>query len=214
MTEANSPQTNETKLAHENLSLIDLLAIRMAHERISAAMYEKFIEKARQSTEPVVRAMDLSRIEPFNEAIVEHLHLLTQSLDVLGEKTDVQELERQHAHFLLLAHAAEGEVSDPDVAVLPSLQALLAAAQYNEVAWGLLLALVKDAELQGFIAHFEQACARHREQRVLLQQYYEDVALGLVRRHHLASKSSRPLKSATSGRASMLFGDASRRGAL
>lgn len=81
------------------------------------------------------------------------------------------------------------------------MQALLALEQFNEVAWGLLLALMKDAELQRFVVHFERACARHSEQRLTLQQTYEDVALGLVRRNPLTAKTTHPLKSKMTGRA-------------
>jgi hypothetical protein len=197
----------EAKPTQEHLSLIDLLCVRMAYERTTREMCDAFIDKARQSKDAVVRALDLSRLQAFGETLTEHLHLLTQSLDVLGDKVDTDHLEPRHQHFLILAKAAQTQVSDPEVAVLPSMQALLAVEQFNEVAWGLLLALVKDAELQRFVGHFEQACARHRDQRISLQQGYEDVALGLVRRHQLAVKSTRPLKSTIAGRAGMLFGD-------
>lgn len=208
---AQNPDSNST---YENLSLIDLLGVRMAYERTTVRMYERFVEKAEQSKDAVIRALDLSRLKGFCGTLTEHLHLLTQSLDVLGDKADTEHLEQRHEHFLRLAMAAENQVGDAQVAVLPSMQALLAVEQFNEVAWGLLLALVKDAELQRFVDHFEQACARHREQRLALQQGYEDVALGLVRRHQLATKSSRPLKSSLTGRAGMLFGDPRRLGRI
>lgn len=191
----------------EHLSLPDLLAVRMTYERTTNSMCERFIAKARDSKDPVIRALDLSHLQQFCGTLTEHIHLLTQSLDVLADKTNPEQLEDRHERFLLLLRAAEQQVSDPDTPVLPAMQALLVVEQFNEVAWGLLLALVKDAEQQRFIGHFEQACLRHREQRVALQQAYEDVALGLVRRNQLAFKASRPLKSSITGRAGLFLGD-------
>lgn len=207
-------QNPDSKSTHEHLSLIDLLFVRMAYERATIGICERFIEKARQSRDAVIRALDLTRLQAFCGTLIEHVHLLTQSLDVLGDKADTEHLEEKHRHSLVLAKAAEKQAGDPEVAVLPSMQALLTVEQFNEVAWGLLLALVKDAELQRFVVHFEQACARHREQRLALQQGYEDVALGLVRRHQLATKSAHPLKSTITGRAGMLFGDPRRLGRI
>lgn len=196
MTQEITTQTPES--ANEHLSLTDLLTVRMAYERTTVGMYECFLEKCRSSKDPVVRALDLSRLEPFCAAMPEHVNLLTQALDVLGDRANVTQREEP---FLILMKAAEQQVCDAQIPILPSMQALLAVEQFNEVAWGLLLALMKDAELQRFVAHFEQACAQHREQRVTLQQAYEDIALGLVRRHQMIVKSSRPMKSSLAGRA-------------
>lgn len=206
MTDELLPKATETNIA-EHLSLPDLLAVRMTYERTTHSMCERFIAKARDSKDPVIRALDLSQLEQFCATLTEHIHLLSQSLDVLADKTNPEQLEERHERFLLLLRAAEQQVNDPDTPVLPAMQALLAIEQFNEVAWGLLLALVKDAELQRFVGHIEQACARHHEQRITLQQAYEDVALGLVRRNQLAMKSSRPLKSSITGRAGMLLRD-------
>ncbi|HUA78901.1 MAG TPA: hypothetical protein VL997_00905, partial [Dyella sp.] len=151
-------------------------------------------------------ALDLSPLQAFVGMLIEHAHLLTQALDVLADKPDMEQLGERQEPFLVLLKAAERQVGDSDIPLLPAMQALLMVEQYNEQAWGLLLALVKDAEVQRLIGHFEQACMRHREQRVALQQAYEDVALGLVRRNRLAMKSSRPLKSSMTGRGGMLFG--------
>lgn len=205
MTEDLSPQ-NDSKSANEQLSLIDLLSVRMAYERATSGMCERFLEKARQSKDPVVRALDLSPLQAFVGMLIEHAHLLTQALDVLADKADMEQLEERQETFLVLLKAAERQVSDPDIPLLPAMQALLVVEQFNEQAWGLLLALVKDAEVQRFIDPFTQACARHQEQRIVLQQAYEDVALGLVRRNRLAMKTSRPLKSNLTGRSGMLFG--------
>lgn len=198
MTQELTPQTSDTSSANEHLSLTDLLAMRMAYERSTIDMYEHFIEKCRDSKDAVVRALDLSRLQPFRETMTEHVNLLTQALDVLGDRA---EAERKEEPFLIFMKAAERQVCEAQIPVLPSMQALLAVEQFNEVAWGLLLALMKDAELQRFVAHFEQACMQHREQRIALQQSYEDIVLGLVRRHRLIAKSSRPLKSTLAGRA-------------
>lgn len=208
MTQDVSSQTPESTPANEHLSLTDLLAVRMAYERSTVNMYERFIEKCRDSEDPVIRALDLSRMEPFREAMTEHVNLLTQALDVIVDRAEGTHPEEP---FLIFMKAAEQQVCDAQIPILPSIQALLAVEQFNEVAWGLLLALFKDAELQRFVAHFEHACAQHREQRTMLQQAYEDVALGLVRRHQLTMKSSRPLKSSLTGR-SGLFGDHRRLG--
>ena len=189
----------------EHLSLTDLLAVRMAYERSSVRMYARFIEKCRSSKDPVVRALDLSRFEPFCETLTEHVHLLMQALDVLGDKADVERQEQGSGPFLIMMRAAQQQVSDADISVLPSMQALLAVEQFNEVSWGLLLALMKDAELQRFVARFEQACLQHHEQRSTLQQAYEDVVLGLVRRQQLTTKAARPLKSSMTGRTGSLF---------
>ena len=207
-------QNPDSKSNHEHLSLIDLLGVRMAYERTTLRMCERFIGKARQSRDAVIRALDLSRLQAFCGTLTEHVHLLAQSLDVLGEKADRDHLEQRHEPSLRLAKAAEGQAGDPAVTVLPSMQALLSVEQFNEVAWGLLLALVKDAELQRFVGHFEQACARHREQRLALQQGYEDVALGLVRRQQLAEKTNHPPKSTIAGRAGVLLGDPRRLGRI
>jgi len=196
-----------TRTSGEHLSLTDLLAVRMAYERSSVRMYERFIEKCRGSKDPVVRALDLSRLEPFCETLTEHVHLLTQALDVLGDKADLQRQEQGNGAFLIMMQAAQQQVSDADIPVLPSMQALLAVEQFNEVSWGLLLALMKDAELQRFVVRFEQACLQHHEQRATLQQAYEDVVLGLVRRQQLTMKAARPLKSSLTGRAGLLFGE-------
>lgn len=201
-----SPKTGETNTT-EHLSLPDLLAMRMTYERATNSMCECFIAKARESKDPVIRAWDVSPLQQFCGTLTEHIHLLTQSLDVLADKPNAENLEERHERFLALLRAAEQQVSGPDTSVLAAMQALLVVEQFNEVAWGLLLALVKDAELQRFIGHFEQACARHHEQRIALQQAYEDVALGLVRRNQLAMKSRRPLKSSITGRSGMLLGD-------
>jgi hypothetical protein len=207
-------QKTEPNAEHEHLSLIDLLAVRMAYERTTEGMCERFMAKANESKDPVIRALDLSRLQQFRDTLTEHVNLLTQSLDVLADKSDISRIEQKQEQFLILVKAAEQQVNDPAIAVLPSMQALLVVEQFNEVAWGLLLALVKDAELQRFVGHFEQACTRHRDQRIALQQAYEDVALGLVRRHQLATKSSKPLKSTLPGRAGMLFGDPRRLGRI
>lgn len=198
MTQELMSKTSDTASANEHLSLTDLLAMRMAYERSTIDMYERFIEKCRESKDAVIRALDLSRLQPSRETMTEHVNLLTQALDVLGDRT---EAEHQEEPFLIFMKAAERQVCDAEISVLPSMQALLAVEQFNEVAWGLLLALMKDAELQRFVAHFEQACMQHREQRITLQQAYEDVVLGLVRRHRMVTKSSRPLKSTLTGRA-------------
>lgn len=205
MTEDLSRKT-DSKSDQETLSLIELLTVRMAYERATNGMCERFIEKARASKDPVVRALDPSPLQAFCGMLTEHVHLLTQALDVLADKADMEHLEEHRQPFLVLLEAAERQAGDPDISALPAMQALLMVEQFNEQAWGLLLALVKDAEVQRFIDHFEQACARHREQRVALQQAYEDVVLGLVRRNRLVMKSSRPLKSSMTGRAGMLFG--------
>lgn len=206
MTDDPSSSGAEKDIA-EHLSLPDLLAVRITYERTTNSMCERFIAKARDSKDPVIRALDLSHLQQFCGTLTEHIHLLAQSLDVLADKTNPEQLEERHERFLLLLRAAEQQVSDPATPVLPAMQALLVVEQFNEVAWGLLLALVKDAELQRFIGHFEQACLRHHEQRVALQQAYEDVALGLVRRNQLAIKSRRPLKSSITGRAGLFLGD-------
>jgi hypothetical protein len=207
-------QKTDSKSVQEHLSIIDLLAVRMAYERMTSRMCERFIEKASESKDPVIRALDLSRLQQFGSVLTEHIHLLTQSLDVLADKSDMNRLEQTQEQFLNVVKAAEHQVSDPDIPVVASMQALLVVEQFNEVAWGLLLALMKDAELQRFVGHFEQACAHHRDQRTALQQAYEDVALGLVRRHQLATKSSKPLKSALPGRVGLLFGDPRRLGRI
>lgn len=206
MTDELLPKGTEKHIA-EHLSLPDLLAVRLTYERATHSMCERFIAKARDSKDAVIRALDLSQLEQFCITLTEHIHLLSQSLDVLADKRNPEQLEERHERFLLLLKAAEQQVGEPDTPVLPAMQALLVVEQFNEVAWGLLLALMKDAELQRFVGHVEQACARHHEQRVALQQAYEDVALGLVRRNQLAMKSSRPLKSSITGRAGMLLGD-------
>ena len=194
-----------TRSTGEHLSLTDLLAVRMAYERSSIRMYERFIEKCRGNKDPVIRALDLSRLEPFCETLTEHVHLLMQALDVLGDKPDIDRQEQGSGPFLIMMQAAQQQVSDADIPVLPSMQALLAVEQFNEVSWGLLLALMKDAELQRFVAHFQHACLQHREQRSTLQQAYEDVVLGLVRRQQLTMKTTRPLKSSMTGRTGSLF---------
>lgn len=213
MTEDLSLKT-DSKSVHESLSLVDLLAVRMSYERATAGMCERFIEKAGHSKDPVVRALDLSPLQAFCDTLTEHVHLLTQALDVLADKADMQCLEEHREHFLVLLKAAERQAGDADIPVLPAMQALLVVEQFNEQAWGLLLALVKDAEVQRFIDHFERACMRHREQRVALQQAYEDIVLGLVRRNRVAMKSSRPLNSSMAGRAGMLFGHSRRFGRI
>lgn len=196
------------KPAHEHLSLTDLLAIRLSYERTTADIHQHLIDKCRQSKDPVIRALDLSDLELFCSTLTEHTHLLTQALDVLGDNTTTNHLEEGHEPFLMIAKAALMQVSDPDVGVLPSMQALLAIEQLNEVTWGLLLALMKDADLQRFITHFQHACMRHHNHRVAVQQAYEDVALGLVRRNQLTRKSKRPLQSTIISRAGLLFPDA------
>jgi len=206
MTEDLSPAKTASNPLHEHLSLIDLLVVREAYERSSIHLYERLMEKCRNSKDPVIRAIDLTRLDSFREMMTEHLHLLTQALDVLGNKVQDNHGDQAGASMangptLLLARAAQQQISDPGIPVLPSLQALLALEQFSEVAWGLLLALMKDAELQRFVVHFERACARHSEQRLTLQQTYEDVALGLVRRNQLTTKSTHPLKSRMTGRA-------------
>jgi hypothetical protein len=205
MTEDLSSRKPDSSTTHEHLALIDLLSVRMSYERLTGEMYQRFLEKCRQSKDPVIRAMDLSPLQQFCEPLTEHIHLLMQALDVIGDKGEAAPEERRE-HFLMLAKSAQAQASDPAVGVFPSMQALLAVEQINEVAWGLLLALMKDAELQRFIAPFEQACTRHRDQRALLQQSYEDVALGLVRRHQMVLRTSKPLRSTLVGRAGLILG--------
>lgn len=205
MTETPSAPKTESKSIDELFSLTDLLVVRMSYEQATIEMHECLVDKCRQSKDPVVRALDLSRMEPFQEALAEHMHILAQALDVLGDRPEAVRREA-HEPFLLMVQAAQAQVCDPASPVLASMQALLLVQQYNEVAWGLLLALMKDAELQRFVDHFEQACIRHHEHRTLVQQSYEDVALGLVRRNRMVMRSARPLQSSMTGRKGPLFG--------
>ena len=207
MTETPSSPKTESKSMDELFSLTDLLVVRMSYEQATIDMHACLIEKCRQSKDPVVRALDLSRMEPFPALLAEHVHLLAQALDVLGDRPEMARRQEAHEPFLLIIQAAQAQVCDPAAPVLASMQALLLVEQYNEVAWGLLLALMKDAELQRFVDHFEQACTRHREHRILIQQAYEDVVLGLVRRNRLAMRSARPLKSTMTGRTGPLFSE-------
>ncbi|RDS79508.1 hypothetical protein DWU98_17065 [Dyella monticola] len=207
MFEEHAPASSN-KPDQERLTLTDMLAIRLSYERITLEMHECLVDKCRQSKDPVIRAMDLSGLELFLGILIEHTHLLTQALDVLGDSTTTNRLEEEHEHFLLIAKAARAQACDPQVKVLPSLQALLCVEQINEVAWGLLLALMKDAELQRFVTPFQRACARHHEHHVAVQQSYEVAALGLVRRNHLTMKFKRPLQSTIVGRAGVFSVDA------
>jgi hypothetical protein len=200
------------KPGHEHVALTDLIAIRMEYERATADMHACLLDTCRRSKDPVIRAMDLSRLEQFHASIATHVQLLAQALDVLGDKPDSGREQGSHESFLMVARAAQRQACDADAPILASMQALLVIQQFNEAAWGLLLALMKDAELQRFVTHVERVCARQREHRVEIQQLYEDVALGLVRRNQVSTRTSRPLESTTARRMGLIFADTRRLG--
>lgn len=209
MTADSSRQPLDTKAADGHFSLIDLLAIRMTYEHATMDMHDCLLRKCRLSEDPVICALDLSQLRSLTAELTGHLQLLAQALDVLGEKPEQEHQTHMHEPFLTLIHAAHTQACEPATPVLAAMQALMAVVQYNEVAWGLLLALIKDAELQRFVHPFERACTQHRTYRMCVQQTYENVVLGLMQGERIVMRSGRPLKSSIVGRSGPLF-DASR----
>lgn len=77
--------------------------------------------------------------------------------------------------------ALAGVMNTSGSGVLASLRLLLSVEQIDESAWGLLLALVKDAELSTLTALIEPLYAAQRMQRQLVQQRFEEWVLFLFR---------------------------------
>lgn len=207
MTDQTSSKQTDTPLSQENsLSLYQWLSLRLAYERATTDLYEHFVEKYRSNKDPVIRAMNVTPFESFRHSLTDHIHLLAQAMDVVSGRTANDRDEGGIEAFLAIANAAQAQAADPQTCVLPCMQALLTLEQRNDVDWGLLLALIKDVELDRFVAPVEQACARHAEQRALLQHYYEDIALGLMRRHHAQQPPVRSTRQRTTGRFGIFVG--------
>jgi bacterioferritin (cytochrome b1) len=69
-------------------------------------------------------------------------------------------------------------VTDPRTTVLQSLHALLAAELIDEAAWGLLIALVKEAEQDEIAEAFEHALDQEEEHLRQVRAWYETMSLG------------------------------------
>lgn len=208
MTDNASPPSTESTPPQENLSLAQLLSLRIAYERSAADIYGRFVEQCSQSKDPIVRAMNLSPFESMRDSLTEHIHLLAQAIDVIGGRSPPEHDTQRTEAWLTIARATQAQAADvSQTSILPCMEALLAIEQCNEVAWGLLLALIKDAELHRFVAPIQQACDRHSEQRSLLQHDYEDVVLGLVRRSHAGANPAHPARHGPIGRAGLFAGN-------
>ena len=185
----------ETQPMH-GAHLVDFLFARLAGERATFAIYGKLLERHGQSVQTLARSgLSPSRLETFHLETGERINLLVQALDILNGEGE-QPADDMVESSRLLMQPLQDMLAAPALHPLMLLHGLSTVARLGESAWELLLVLIKDADVARLIPHFERACLRYGEQRMWLQQNYEDLALQLVRQ---AGSAARPKNVATPG---------------
>lgn len=170
--------------ARRLIHLADFLFDQLASERIAFAMYGQVLERCHMEPYLLVGSgLPSSRLGTFRDEAGESINLLVQSLDMLC----------QGASAAYAGHVTSGPpvmralhdaLMAPSLHPLELLHGLLTVEHLHEMAWGLLVALMKDIDIERWITYFERAAQRHAEQRMALQQCYETLALHAAREGH------------------------------
>ncbi|MDI3261871.1 hypothetical protein [Aerosticca soli] len=181
--ETTTPDNPTPPGAASQARLADFFAARLTCEHAIIEAYRTFLEKCRRHPEPAVDLFELATLERFRGQEAEHAHLLHQVMEALGldEMTEPARVDEHIEASQRQVQAITEVIADPGVGLLPSLHALVTVELIDEAAWGLLLALVKDAEMVLVQPHVERIRDQQHAHRVIMQQRYEALSLQLLR---------------------------------
>lgn len=151
-------------------ALIDKLGERLAFERSGVRLYEAFLRKCRLRSEEC-GPIAIETVEAFMREELQHFALLRDAIERLGGDATAQTpcADVVGVQTAGLMHS----VLDPRTTVLQSLHALLAAELVDEAGWGLLIALVKEADQEEIADAFQRALAEEERHLGQVRAWYE-----------------------------------------
>jgi bacterioferritin (cytochrome b1) len=154
------------KMAQKNKTkLLDLLSERLCFERSGVKLYDKVIERMKQSQDPTFTKM-LDRMQEHRDEEKEHEEWLEECIRDLGgdDKTITEKAKLVQE---MSAGIEQVVMSDPE---LPHLfQALLAAELVDNAGWDLLVELADEAGDRTTLKEFEKRLHEEEEHLVLMR---------------------------------------------
>jgi hypothetical protein len=152
---------------------------RLDSQNVIGGMYYLCLERCAACSDPLLDGLDPARLRAFRLADGSFARDLRRMLSVFSFCGRIDSPSSGIVLPQIRALADCMKAMRPGG--LDSLRLVLSVEQIDETAWGLLLALVKDAELTTLSEVVETLYAAQRTQRQLVQQHYEELMLLLSR---------------------------------
>ncbi|RAO76212.1 hypothetical protein CA260_10975 [Dyella jiangningensis] len=152
---------------------------RLDSQNVIGGMYYLCLERCAACSDPLMSGLDPARLRAFRLGDAPFARDLRRMLTVFSFCGRIDSVSSGIVLPQIRALADCMKTTRPDG--VDSLRLVLSAEQVDETAWGLLLALVKDAELTTLSEVTEALYAAQRMQRQLVQQHYEELMLLLSR---------------------------------
>lgn len=152
---------------------------RLDSQNVIGGMYYLCLERCAACGDPLMASSDPARLRAFRLADGPYARDLRRMLTVFSFCGRIDSLSS--GIMLPQIRALADCMKSTRPSALDSLRLVLSAEQIDETAWGLLLALVKDAELTTLSEVTATLYAAQRVQRQLVQRHYEELILLLSR---------------------------------
>jgi len=152
---------------------------RLDSQNVIGGMYYLCLERCAACSDPLLDGLDPASLRAFRLADGAFARDLRRMLSVFSFCGRLDSVSSGIMLPQIRALADCMKITRPGG--LDSLRLVLSAEQIDETAWGLLLALVKDAELTTLSEVIEALYAAQRMQRQRVQQHYEELMLLLSR---------------------------------
>ncbi|MGZ5000602.1 MAG: ferritin-like domain-containing protein [Methylomonas sp.] len=151
--------------------LIDKLGERLAFERSGVRLYEALLTKC-QAAEPV---LDVSTLEQFRDDEAEHFTLVKECIVAIGGDPTAQTPCADSSG--MAAMGLMQVLNDPRSSIPQCVEAILMAELADVAAWELLIELVSEAGLNGYVSKFEAAKMTEDQHMQTMKDWLQSLTL-------------------------------------